>query len=57
MAGAVILAGSTYFLYQALAGSVPPVRPALIAPSAPSAAGKPEMPDPNGRRLPAEGAS
>jgi hypothetical protein len=57
MAGAVILAGSTYFLYQALAGSAPPVRPALIAPGAPSAAGKPEMPDPNGRRLPAEGAS
>jgi hypothetical protein len=57
MAGAVILAGSTYFLYQALAGSAPPVRPAFIAPGAPSAAGKPDMPGPNGRRLPAEGAS
>jgi hypothetical protein len=57
MAGAVILAGSTYFLYQALAGSAPPVRPAFIAPGAPSAAGKPEMPDPNGRRQPAKGAS
>jgi hypothetical protein len=57
MAGAVILAGSTYFLYQALAGSAPPVRPALIAPGAPSTAGKPEMPGPNGRRMQAEGAS
>jgi hypothetical protein len=57
MAGAVILAGSTYFLYQALAGPAPPVRPALIAPGAPSAAGGPEMPDPNGRALPTEGAS
>jgi hypothetical protein len=58
MAGALALAGGTYFLYQAV--FMLPPRPAVMAPGAPPAVTKPALADPGwrpGQRFQGEGAS
>ncbi len=55
MAGAAVLAGTTYFLYRTVAAPLPPVGPAMSEPGA-HPAGGPELADPAGQRIRREGA-